>query len=524
MCGTGVGFSVERQFINSLPLINEDMYNAETVIQVHDSRIGWATAFRQLIALLYAGQIPRWDLTKLRPKGARLKTFGGRASGPEPLNHLFQFCVDVFRRAAGRKLNSLECHDIVCKIADIVIVGGVRRSALISLSNLSDDRMRNAKNGQWWISSPQRALANNSAAYTEKPEIEIFLKEWLTLIESKSGERGIFNRVSAIKKIASTGRRKIDGYQFGTNPCGEIYLRSAGLCNLSEVVVRPEDSLEDLLEKVRLATIVGTFQSTLTEFRYLRGMWKKNAEEERLLGVSLTGIMDHPVLSQVGDESAEWLRMMRTHSINVNVEWADKLGIEPSAACTCVKPSGTVAELVGTSSGIHPRFAKYYVRAVRNDAKDPLARLLVDAGVPCEPDATNPNNILVFSFPKKSPDTSVMRHHITAVEQLDHYRMVRQYWCEHNPSCTIYVKPDEWLEVGSWIYKNWDDVGGVSFLPYTDHVYQQAPFQEIDEENFNRLEKEFPDVDYFLISQYEKEDTTTSSHELACTGNSCALS
>jgi ribonucleoside-diphosphate reductase alpha chain len=344
------------------------------------------------------------------------------------------------------------------------------------------------------------------------------------LIESKSGERGIFNRVSAIKKIASTGRRKIDGYQFGTNPCGEIYLRSAGLCNLSEVVVRPEDSLEDLLEKVRLATIVGTFQSTLTEFRYLRGMWKKNAEEERLLGVSLTGIMDHPVLSQVGDESAEWLRMMRTHSINVNVEWADKLGIEPSAACTCVKPSGTVAELVGTSSGIHPRFAKYYVRAVRNDAKDPLARLLVDAGVPCEPDATNPNNILVFSFPKKSPDTSVMRHHITAVEQLDHYRMVRQYWCEHNPSCTIYVKPDEWLEVGSWIYKNWDDVGGVSFLPYTDHVYQQAPFQEIDEENFNRLEKEFPDVDYFLISQYEKEDTTTSSHELACTGNSCALS
>lgn len=340
MCGTGVGFSVERQCVNSLPLINEDMYNVETVIQVHDSRIGWATAFRQLLALLYAGQIPRWDLSKLRPKGARLKTFGGRASGPDPLNHLFQFCVDIFKRAAGRKLNSLECHDIVCKIADIVIVGGVRRSALISLSNLSDDRMRNAKNGQWWISSPQRALANNSAAYTEKPEIEIFLKEWLTLIESKSGERGIFNRVSANKKIASTGRRKVDGYQFGTNPCGEIYLRSAGLCNLSEVVVRPEDTLDDLMEKVRLATIIGTFQSTMTEFRYLRGMWKKNAEDERLLGVSMTGIMDHPVLSQVGEEAAEWMRRLRAHSVDVNIEWADRLGIEPSAAVTCVKPSG----------------------------------------------------------------------------------------------------------------------------------------------------------------------------------------
>lgn len=339
MCGTGVGFSVERQCVNSLPLINEDMYNVETVIQVHDSRIGWATAFRQLLALLYAGQIPRWDLSKLRPKGARLKTFGGRASGPDPLNHLFQFCVDIFKRAAGRKLNSLECHDIVCKIADIVIVGGVRRSALISLSNLSDDRMRNAKNGQWWISSPQRALANNSAAYTEKPEIEIFLKEWLTLIESKSGERGIFNRVSANKKIASTGRRKVDGYQFGTNPCGEIYLRSAGLCNLSEVVVRPEDTLDDLMEKVRLATIIGTFQSTMTEFRYLRGMWKKNAEDERLLGVSMTGIMDHPVLSQVSDEAKQWFEQMRSYAVAVNNEWAEKLGIEVSVAITCCKPS-----------------------------------------------------------------------------------------------------------------------------------------------------------------------------------------
>ncbi len=524
MCGTGVGFSVERQFINSLPLINEDMFNAETVIQVHDSRIGWATAFRQLIALMYAGQIPRWDLTKLRPKGARLKTFGGRASGPEPLHQLFQFCVSVFKKAAGRKLNSLECHDIICKIADIVIVGGVRRSALISLSNLSDDRMRNAKNGQWWLESPHRALANNSAAYTEKPDIEIFLKEWLTLIESKSGERGIFNRVSAIKKIASTGRRKVDGYQFGTNPCGEIYLRSAGLCNLSEVVIRPEDTLDQLLEKVRLATIIGTFQSTLTSFRYMRGMWTKNAEEERLLGVSLTGIMDHPTLNKVNEKSIEWLNKMRSHAINVNAEWADKLGIDRSTGVTCVKPSGTVAELVDSASGIHPRFAKYYVRTVRNDAKDPLARLMVDAGVPHEPDATNPSNILVFSFPKKSPDTSAMRHNITAIEQLEHYRMVRQHWCEHNPSCTIYVKPDEWLEVGSWIYKNWDDVGGVSFLPYTDHIYQQAPFQEITETEYNNLIANFPDFDYSEISRYEKEDTTTSSHELACTAGGCAIS
>jgi ribonucleoside-diphosphate reductase alpha chain len=352
-CGCGVGFSVERQFIANLPVINEDFYQTETIIQVHDSRIGWSTAFRQLIALLYAGQIPHWDLSKLRPKGARLKTFGGRASGPEPLNQLFKFCVEIFKRAAGRRLNSIECHDIVCKIADIVIVGGVRRSALISLSNLSDDRMRNAKTGQWWVGSPQRALANNSSAYTEKPEIEIFLKEWLTLIESKSGERGIFNRVSATKKAASTGRRKTEGIALGTNPCGEIYLRSCGFCNLSEVVIRPEDDLETLTEKVRLASIIGTFQSTLTDFRYIRNIWKKNAEEERLLGVSLTGIMDHPILSQVTKDAEMWLTLLRATAINTNKEWAEKLGIEQSAAVTCVKPSGcqSLDNKIKTSDG-----------------------------------------------------------------------------------------------------------------------------------------------------------------------------
>ena len=523
MCGTGIGFSVERQFINSLPVINEDFYAAETVIQVHDSRIGWATSFRQLIALLYAGQIPRWDLTKLRPKGARLKTFGGRASGPEPLNQLFQFCVDIFKKAAGRKLNSVECHDIVCKIADIVVVGGVRRSALISLSNLSDDRMRNAKTGQWWIGNPQRALANNSAAYTEKPEIEIFLKEWLSLIESKCGERGIFNRVSATKKAAATGRRMVDGVQLGTNPCGEIYLRSAGLCNLSEVVIRPDDSLEDLCRKVEIATIIGTYQSLLTEFRYIRTIWKKNAEEERLLGVSLTGIMDHPILSKVTDEAKVWLTRMREVSIQTNKQWSNTLGIEQSVACTCVKPSGTVAELVDTSSGIHPRFSQFYIRSVRNDAKDPLAKLLSDQGVPVEPDVMNPSNILVFSFPKRAPTTSILRDDITALQQLEHYRMIRDEWCEHNPSITVYVKPDEWLEVGAWVYKNWDDVGGISFLPHSDHNYKQAPFSEISSEEFHALEEAFPDIDFSKIVEYEKDDHTTATHELACVAGACSI-
>lgn len=383
--------------------------------------------------------------------------------------------------------------------------------------------MRNAKTGQWWVGNPQRSLANNSAAYTEKPEIEIFVKEWLSLIESKCGERGIFNRVSATKKALSNGRRKVDGVQLGTNPCGEIYLRSCGLCNLSEVVIRPEDTIEDLCKKVELATIIGTFQSLLTEFRYIRNIWKKNGEEERLLGVSLTGIMDHPVLSQVTSDAKLWLTMMKATAINTNKEWADKLGIEPSAACTCVKPSGTVAELVDTSSGIHPRYAEFYIRSVRNDAKDPIAQLMREQGVPVEADVMNPSNILVFSFPKRAPKTSVMRNDITAIDQLNHYRMVRDEWCEHNPSITVYVKPDEWLEVGSWVYKNWDDVGGISFLPHSDHNYKQAPFSEISSEEYHALEEAFPEIDFSKIADYEKEDATTATHELACSANGCMI-
>ena len=401
MCGTGVGFSVERQFTNNLPSIAEEFHETDTTIRVKDSRIGWASAYRELISLLYSGRIPKWDTSGIRPAGARLRTFGGRASGPKPLEDLFEFTVHTFKRAAGRKLNSLECHDIVCKVADIVIVGGVRRSALISLSNLTDDRMRNAKNGAWWEDNVQRALANNSVAYTEKPDVGIFLKEWGTLYESKSGERGIFNRVAATKKAASNGRRNVDGHDYGTNPCGEIILRSKGLCNLSEVVIRENDTLADLKEKIEVATIIGTFQSTLTNFRYLRSDWRRNQEEERLLGVSLTGIMDHPVLSKANEECINWLTELREHAIATNKLWAARLNIPESAAITTVKPSGTVSQLVGCSSGIHPAYSKHYIRTVRMDNKDPITAFFKNAGVPNEPDVTKPNDITVFSFPQQ---------------------------------------------------------------------------------------------------------------------------
>ena len=522
MCGTGVGFSVERQFIANLPVVNEDIYPVDTTIIVQDSRIGWASAFRQLLAMLWAGQVPKWDTSKVRPKGARLKTFGGRASGPEPLIDLFRFAIATFKDAAGRRLNSIECHDLVCKIADIVIVGGVRRSALISLSNLSDDRMRNAKNGQWWESEPQRALANNSAAYTEKPEMEIFLKEWLTLIESKSGERGIFNRVAAQKK-SENGRRD-PNYPFGTNPCGEIYLRSAGCCNLSEGVVRPEDTLEDLKEKVEVATILGTFQSMLTNFRYLRKVWQRNAEEERLLGVSLTGIMDHPVLSQVSNEAREWFTELKHHCLMVNEKWADILGINISVSLTCVKPSGTVSELVDAASGEHPRYAEYLLRNIRNDTKDPLAQLMIAQGIPHQPDVNNPATVTIFTFPKKAPATSVLRRNMSALDQLKHYKMVRDHWCEHNPSITVYVKEHEWLGVGDWIYNNWDSVGGMSFLPYSNHIYKQAPIMEVDEETYNQHVAAMPEVDFSQLHEFEKHDNTTSTQELACVAGVCAVS
>jgi ribonucleoside-triphosphate reductase len=521
MCGTGVGFSVERQFTNNLPTIAEEFHETDTTIRVKDSRIGWASAYRELISLLYSGRVPKWDTSGIRPAGARLKTFGGRASGPKPLEDLFQFTVHTFKKAAGRKLNSLECHDIVCKVADIVIVGGVRRSALISLSNLTDDRMRNAKNGAWWESDVQRALANNSVAYTEKPDVGIFLKEWTTLYESKSGERGIFNRVAATKKASSNGRRDVDGFEYGTNPCGEIILRSKGLCNLSEVVIREGDTLANLKEKVRIATIIGTFQSTLTNFRYLRSDWRKNQEEERLLGVSMTGIMDHPVLSKPTEETVKWLTELREHAIKINKEWAERLGIPVSAAITTVKPSGTVSQLVGCSSGIHPAYSQYYIRTVRMDNKDPLTLFFKTQGVPNEPDVTKPSDITIFSFPQKGTESGVTRNETNAIEQLKLYSVYQKNWTEHNPSITVYYKDNEFLTIGDWIYNNFSDVSGVSLLPHSDHVYKQAPYQEITKEEYETFVASFPLIDWGNLK--EEEDTTTGTQELSCTAGVCEV-
>ena len=521
MCGTGVGFSVERQFTNNLPSIAEEFHETDTTVRVKDSRIGWASAYRELISLLYSGRIPKWDTSGIRPAGARLKTFGGRASGPKPLEDLFNFTVHTFKKAAGRKLNSLECHDLVCKVADIVIVGGVRRSALISLSNLTDDRMRNAKNGAWWEDSVQRALANNSVAYTEKPDVGIFLKEWGTLYDSKSGERGIFNRVAATKKASSNGRRDVEGFEYGTNPCGEIILRSKGLCNLSEVVIRENDTLDTLKEKVRVATIIGTFQATLTNFRYLRSDWRRNQEEERLLGVSMTGIMDHPVLSQPTDECIKWLTELKEYAIKVNKEWSDKLGIPQSAAITTVKPSGTVSQLVGCSSGIHPAYSQYYIRTVRMDNKDPLTVFFKGAGVPNEPDVTKPSDITIFSFPQKGTESGVTRNETNAIEQLKLYSVYQKHWTEHNPSITVYYKDDEFLNIGAWIYNNFSDVSGVSLLPHSDHVYKQAPYQEITKEEYDTFVASFPVIEWGNLK--EEEDTTTGTQELSCTAGACEV-
>lgn len=521
MCGTGVGFTVERQEVAKLPTIPEELYKTDTTICVRDSKIGWATSFRELISLLYSGRIPKLDTSKLRPAGARLKTFGGRSSGPRPLEDLFEFTITLFKKAVGRKLSSLEAHDLVCKIADVVVVGGVRRSALISLSNLSDERMRNAKNGQWWEDNVQRALANNSVAYTEKPEIEIFLKEWTSLIESKSGERGIFNRVAATKQASLTGRRDLN-HSFGTNPCGEIILRPQEFCNLSEVVIRSTDDLDSLLNKVELATIIGTFQSTLTNYRYLRPQWKKNVEEERLLGVSLTGIMDHPILSTVSEEASKWLQELKIKAIHTNKIWAHILGINPSASITCVKPSGTVSQLVDSSSGIHARYSPFYIRTVRADKLDPLAKFLRESGVPVEDDVTKPDKTDVFSFPMKAPDTAVFTSDRTAIQQLEHYLQIRTYWCEHNPSITVYVKQHEWLEVGAWVYKHFDSLCGVSFLPHSDHVYKQAPYQEITEGQYLDLCAKFPKI-YWEKLSLEETDNTTGVKELACVAGICEI-
>lgn len=538
MCGTGMGFSVERQYITNLPIIgatigidSENKPVIQTVvcftrvdhtIVVRDSKSGWAGSFRELLSYLYAGKIPSWDTTKVRPAGAKLKTFGGRASGPQPLIDLFNFAVETFKKAIGRKLNSVECHDLVCKIADIVVVGGVRRSALISLSNLSDDRMRGAKSGQWWLIDPQRALANNSAAYTERPQMDLFMKEWLALIESKSGERGIFNREAATQKALESGRRDATKV-IGVNPCAEITLRSAGLCNLSEVIIRHDDTLADLCEKVRIATITGTYQSMLTDFRYVRSIWKKNQEEERLLGVSLTGIMDHPILSTTSREAVKWLKEMKAEAIATNLLWSKKLGINQSVAITTIKPSGTVSQLVDSSSGIHSRYSEYYIRTVRADKKDPLAKLMRAQGFPVEDCVNKPESTDIFSFPVKGPHNAVFRNDRSAIEQLEHYLMFQTHWTEHNVSITVYVKDHEWLGVGDWVYTHFDKIAGVSFLPHSDHSYRQAPYTECTQQEYEQLLAQMPEFDWDTLSHFESDDSTVNTKELACSAGMCEL-
>ena len=523
MNGTGVGFSVERQYADKLPTIPDvEFEHTEDVVSVVDSKEGWAKGFRDLISYLYTGRIPKIDVNKVRPAGTRLKTFGGRASGPQPLVDLFDFTILKFKGARGRKLSSMECHDIVCKTGEVVVVGGVRRSALISLSNLSDQRIRAAKMGEWWNENPQRALANNSVAYTEKPDPGIFMKEWLSLYESKSGERGMFNRASAQKKAAENGRRNAD-WDFGTNPCSEIILRPNQFCNLTEVVCRSTDTMTTLVKKVKLATILGTIQSTFTNFGYLRKRWQNNTEEERLLGVSLTGIMDCVELNTI-DGLAPRLELLKKHAVDTNKALADKLGIPQSTAITCVKPSGTVSQLVDSASGIHARHNPYYIRTVRGDNKDPLTEFMKASGIPNEPDFMKPEHTTVFSFPMMSPKGSVCRTDMTAIQQLEIWKCYAQHWCEHKPSVTISVKEEEWVPVGAWCWENFEYLSGVSFLPFSDHTYQQAPYQDIDEKTYKKLVKAMPtNIDWNKLQDFEKEDNTKGSQELACTAGVCEL-
>ena len=522
MCGTGVGFSVERQYVQKLPEV-PDLFDSDTNIVVKDSKEGWSKALRQVIALLYSGEIPTWDVSRVRPAGARLKTFGGRASGPAPLIDLFNFTINTFKSAQGRKLSSIECHDIMCKIGEVVVVGGVRRSAMISLSNLSDDRMRHAKSGSWWDNNPHRALANNSVSYSEKPDSLSFMREWMALVESGSGERGIFNREAAKNQAAKNGRRDAT-YDFGTNPCSEIILRSGQVCNLTECVVRATDNIESLEKKVRIATILGTIQSTYTKFPYLRKMWQRNTEEERLLGVSLTGIMDNPLLTTRNSGLEKTLGHLKDVAINTNIEWAERLGIPVSTAITCVKPSGTVSQLVDSASGIHSRHSPYYIRTVRGDNKDPLTQFMKDQKIPSAPDVMKPDQTTVFSFPQKAPDGAVCTKDTTAIEQLEMWLMYQRHWCEHKPSVTINVRSDEWFEVGAFVYKHFDEMSGVSFLPFNEHTYQQAPYQDCGKSDYKELLSLMPKkINWEDLSDYEKEDNTAGSQTLACSGDSCEI-
>ena len=527
LCGVGVGFSVERQFITKLPTMSEEFHPTNTTIAVGDSKMGWAKAYKELISLLLAGEVPKWDTSKIRPAGARLKTFGGRASGSAPLVDLFNYTVMTFKEARGRKLTSFEVHKLFCKIADVVVVGGVRRASLISLSNLSDDRMRHAKHGQWHILNPELALANNSACYTEKPDIGIFMEEWIALYNSKSGERGIFNREAAIKTIADINKRagfdrRDSEFEFGLNPCGEIILRPKSFCNLSEVIVRAEDTFDTLKDKIRIATVLGTWQASLTDFKYISSKWAENCEEEALLGVSMTGIMDNEITNGSDLYSEEYLitslGLLREHATEVNKEWAKRIHINPAAAITCVKPSGNISQLCDTASGIHARHSEYYVRSVRVNVNDPLAQFMIDKGFPHEPDVTKPETALVFRFPHKSPEGSITRTEKTAIEQLELWMIYKEHYCDHNPSCTINVKEHEWLEVGAWVYENFDNISGLAFLPFSEHSYTQAPYQECTKEEFDKLSQFMPvNIDWNGLSDFESDDMTTGSQEFACT-------
>ena len=523
LCGTGVGFSVERQYVDKLPEVPEVLVDSQTTIVVRDSKEGWARAFRMLIALLYAGEIPTYDVSMIRPAGARLKTFGGRASGPAPLVDLFKFTINMFKEAKGRKLSSYDCHSIMCKVGEIVVVGGVRRSAMISLSNLSDIRMRHAKTGQWWETAPHMALSNNSVVYTDKPDSETFLREWTSLVESKSGERGIFNRVSA-KKQAMKNERRDPNYDFGTNPCSEIILRPHQFCNLTEVVIKDGDRDDDIEKKIRIATILGTAQATLTDFPYLRKIWRTNTEEERLLGVSLTGIMDNIHTNCNLVDMDKRLPRYKQVAIDTNKEFAKKFGIQESTAITCVKPSGTVSQLCDSASGIHARHSKYYIRTVRGDNKDPLTKFMIDQGVPSEPCVMKPDTTTVFSFPMKSPKGSRVRDELSAIDQLNIWLIYQEHWCEHKPSITVTVKENEWLDVGAFVFKHFDKMSGVSFLPHSDHVYQQAPYQECTEDEYNdMLSKMNTRINWSKLRDYEVSDTTSGSQTMACSGDSCEV-
>ena len=519
LCGTGVGFSVESKYINQLPDVPEKMFDSEHTIAVHDSKEGWAKSLRLLLAHLYAGEIPRWDISKVRPAGARLKTFGGRASGPEPLVDLFAFTVAMFKHAKGRKLNSLECHDLMCKIGEVVVVGGVRRSAMISLSDLNDERIRHAKTGPWWETAPHRALANNSAVYNETPTVGKFMEEWVSLYNSHSGERGIFNREAAKKTVAKYGHRDVN-YDFGTNPCSEIILRPYQFCNLTEAVIRHDDTKETLLRKVRLATILGTIQSSFTKFPYLRKVWQRNTEEERLLGVSFTGIYDNKLTCTQGEELNVILTQLREMARATNKQWAERLGIPTSAAITCVKPSGTVSQLVDSASGIHPRHAKYYIRRVRGDKKDPLSQFLIQQGIPNEECVYKPTQTVVFSFPQKAPD-GLVRDDVTPIKHLELWLTYQRHWCEHKPSVTISVEEKDWPSVGAWTWENFSEISGVSYLPYDGGTYRQAPYEECTEEQYNELKAKIPTINWSELK--EETDNVEGVQTLACSAGSCDI-